>query len=134
MCGINRRRQQGASLITAIFLITALAVLAALMTKLTQFGNTKTIKEWYSAQALYAAESAISAAAYDIVDSDDCADRNNINVTVDSKSSAIYSVTCNQPGLGTHDVNLYEITATGTAGNGSYQAQRRIVVQFLPDG
>lgn len=138
MCGTKRlaayspRQQCGASLISAVFLITALAVLGALMTKLTQFTSTQTVKEWYGAQALYAAESAISAAAYDIITTDDCAPRSDTAVTVSSNSSALYSAICRQPGQSGRTVNLYEITATGTAGSGSYQAQRRIIVQFIP--
>jgi Tfp pilus assembly protein PilX len=138
MCGTNlltacsHRRQRGASLISAVFLITALAVLGALMTKLTQFTSTKTVKEWYGAQALYAAESAISAAAFDIITTDDCTPRSDTAVAVSSNSSALYSAICRQPGQSGRTVNLYEITATGTAGSGTYQAQRRIIVQFIP--
>lgn len=130
--GTGPARQKGASLITAVFLITALAILAALMTKLIQFGSHKTVKEWHGAQALYAAESTISAATYDIVSNDNCAARPNTNVAVDSNSSGVYSISCNQPGQSGRTVNLYEITATGTAGSGNYQAQRRIIVQFIP--
>jgi MSHA biogenesis protein MshP len=138
MCGINsiasagsHYKQHGAALISAIFLITALAVLAALMTKLTVFGSSKSIKEWYGAQSLYAAESAVSAAAYDIISTNTCGTRSG-TVTVDSNSSASYTFTCNQPGQSGRTIDLYEITATGNAGSGSYLAQRRIIVQFIP--
>ena len=126
------RYQRGVSLITAVFLITALAVLAALMTKLTQFSSTKSIKEFHGAQALYAAESAVSAAAYDIISNDNCVARSNTSISIGSGSSASYSASCHQPGQSGRTVNLYEITATGSSGSGDYLAQRRIVVQFIP--
>lgn len=125
------RSQRGASLITAVFLITALAVLAALTTKLTQFTNTKTLKEWYAVQALASAESAVSAAAYDIINANNCAARTGVTVTVAS-GSASYDASCSQPGLGGNTVNLYQIAATGSAGSGDHQATRRIVVQLAP--
>lgn len=124
--------QKGASLIAAVFLITGLAVLGALMTKLTQSNSTKTIKEWHAQQALYAAESAVSYAAYDIFNNDNCTARNNISVTIDTNVSAEYSATCVQPGQSGITVNYYEIDATGTASTGDYQAQRRIVVHLIP--
>lgn len=125
-------RQQGASLITAVFLITALAVLGALTTKLSQFSQTKTIKEWHAAQSLYAAESAVSAAAYDIISNDNCVARPATNVSIDTNSAGTYSVMCTQPGQSGKTVNLYQITATGTAGSGDFQTQRQIIVQFIP--
>ncbi len=65
MSRLNRER--GASLITAIFLITALAALGALMTRLTVHGNRVTFNEYLSARAFNAAESGLDWALYDIV-------------------------------------------------------------------
>ena len=62
-----RDRQRGASLITAIFIITALAALAAAMTRMTTHSAIDTAHELLSAQALYAAESGIDWAVYDIL-------------------------------------------------------------------
>ena len=125
--------QRGASLIAAVFLITGLAVLGALMTKLTLTSNIKTVKEWHAQQALYAAESAVSYAAYDIFNNDDCAARTDIAVAIDTNISSTYSVSCAQPGQSGRTVNYYEINATGTASSGDYQAQRRIIVQLIPE-
>jgi hypothetical protein len=57
------KRHSGASLLTAVFLITALALLGALMTRLMVLSSTETIQEWYAAQSLYAAESGVDWAA-----------------------------------------------------------------------
>ena len=57
-------RQRGAALIAAIFVITALAALGGLMTQLLVLGSEETIDEWYSAQALYAAESGVEWSIY----------------------------------------------------------------------
>lgn len=129
-----QQRQKGAALISAIFLITALAILAALMTKLTQFSSNKSVKEWNATQALYAAESAVSAATYDIIhiQNNSCTARTNISVSIDSNSSATYSVTCNNVGLTGQTINHYQIIATGKAGGGDYQAQRTLSIQFVP--
>lgn len=132
MCETKLHRHQGgASIITAIFLITGLAILAALMSKLTIFGATQSVKEWHAAQALYAAESAISAAVYDITNTSVCGARNG-DVDVTANSTGTYTFTCNQPGNNGQTVDLYEITATGTAGSGDLMAERRIIVQFIP--
>lgn len=124
--------QRGASVLSAIFLITGLAVLAALMTKLTIFGNIKSVKEWNGAQALYAAESAISAATYSIVTNSCSTTTTTGSVTINTTSSATYSYICRQPGESSRTIDLYEITANGTAGSGDSLAERQIVVQFIP--
>ena len=102
------------------------------MTKFTVINSKKTIKEWYGQQALYAAESTISYAAYDILNNDDCVARTDIAVAIDSNISGVYSATCNDPGMSGQTINYYEISATGTASSGDYLAQRRIIVQLIP--
>lgn len=125
--------QRGASIISAIFLITALAVLGALMTKLTIMGSQETINEFYSAQALYAAESGTDWAAYHIINNDTCTSGYPYSATaipVGTDSSVDVTISCAQPGKNGQTINLYHITVTGKAGNG--RAQRQLKVQFIP--
>lgn len=132
MSGINRfrqvNRQCGVSLISAVFLITAIAVLAALMTKLLQLGTAKSIKEVGAVKVLAAADSAVSAAAYDIIHNDNCLTRTDIAVPVGDGSTAKYSAIC----LPTAQGNLYVISATGSNGSGANQSIRSFEVQFIP--
>lgn len=126
------RPQTGASILTAIFLITALAVLGALMTKLTIMSSKETINEFYSAQALYAAESGNDWAAYHILNNDTCTlgYPYTADVPISTDSSVTVVINCFQPGKNGQTINLYYITTTGKAGSGS--AQRELRVQFIP--
>ena len=120
-------RQSGVSLITAVFLITGLAVLAALMTRLTVLQSAETISEWYSAQALYAAESGLDWAAQDILSG-------NTGVTVNTPvtTNSWVSTTINSVASGSR--TLYTITSNGKAGGTatSPRVQRQLVVKFMP--
>ncbi|MCW8917317.1 MAG: hypothetical protein OQL08_00665 [Gammaproteobacteria bacterium] len=132
-------RQGGASIIAAIFLITALAVLGALMTKLTIMSSQETLNEWYSTQALYAAESGADWAAYHIINNDTCESGGypySATVPVAAEATVEVAIRCAQPGkvlppgASKVTINLYHITATGKAGNG--RAQRQLQMPFVP--
>jgi hypothetical protein len=125
---INRTspvRQRGAALIAAIFVITALAALGGLMTQLLVLGSEETIDEWYSAQALYAAESGVQWSIYK-----GGASNTNQAVVVGSAWFDVNVTTTNYAGGKT----LYIITSTGKAGGtaATPRTQRRIVVQYMP--
>lgn len=117
--------QAGAALIAAIFVITALAALGGLMTQLLVLGTEETIDDWYSAQALYAAESGVEWSVYNGGASGTAqvvvADRAWFDVSVASIPYA-------------GGKTLYTITSTGKAGgtSGSPRTQRQIVVQYMP--
>ncbi len=121
-------RQRGASLVMAIFLITALAALGGLLTQLLVLGSEETINEWYSAQALYAAESGVEWAARDIRAGGSGSISNGVVLT--DRAWMTTSVSAVNIGGRT----LYHITSTGSAGGlvSAPRAQRRIVVQFMP--
>lgn len=118
-------RQAGAALIAAIFVITALAALGGLMTQLLVLGTEETIDDWYSAQALYAAESGVEWSIYNGGASSTgqvvVADRAWFDVNVASIPYA-------------GGKTLYTITSTGKAGGSSAspRTQRQIVVQYMP--
>lgn len=121
-------RQRGASLVMAIFLITALAALGGLLTQLLVLGSEETINEWYSAQALYAAESGVEWAARDISAGGSGGISNGVVLT----DQAWMTTTVSPVSIGGR--TLYTITSTGSAGGlvSAPRTQRRIVVQFMP--
>lgn len=122
------QKQAGVSIVGAIFLITGLAVLGTLLTRLTTVGNSEVINEWYSAQALYSAESGIDWAAYNILHG---GTGSAANSTVHANRSW-FTTAVSATAIGGR--NLYIINSTGTAGTTSSSpiVQREIEVQFLP--
>jgi len=123
--GVRPYRQQGASLIAAIFLITALLVIGALMTQLTVLGSEETINEWYSAQAIYAAESGAEWSIYN----GGAAAVNQVVVV----GGAWFDVTVTTTNFAGGKVQ-YTITSTGMAGEAltKIRTQRQILVQYMP--
>ncbi|PLY15162.1 MAG: hypothetical protein C0631_08570 [Sedimenticola sp.] len=120
--------QAGVSIIAGIFLITGLAVLGALITRLTTVGNTEVINEWYSAQALYSAESGVDWAAYDLI-------HGGTGVATNSAVSTDrtwFTATTTATHIG--GKTLYIINSVGTAGTDALNpmVQRKIEVQFIP--
>jgi len=125
---INRSahvRQRGAALIAAIFVITALATLGALMTQFLVLGSEESIDEWYSSQALYAAESGIEWSIYG-------GGVTASNQVVDS-GSVWFDVKVTTVNFG-GGKTLHIITGVGKAGGtaASPRVQRKIVVQYMP--
>ncbi len=121
----QRNRQRGAALIAVIFVITALAALGGLMTQLLVLGSVETIDEWYSSQALYAAESGVEWSVYN-----NGASGAEQPVITDSVWFDVSVTTTNFGG----GKILYIITSTGKAGgtSGNPRTQRQIVVQYMP--
>lgn len=132
-------KQGGVSLIAAVFLITGLAVMGAIMTKVMTISSKETISEWYSAQALYAAESGIDWAAFQITNNDTCplnypySSPQIIEITA-GMAWVDVDISCSQAGEAPNITNLYLITSDGMAGgtSASPEVQRRLVMQFIP--
>jgi Tfp pilus assembly protein PilX len=122
------KRHSGASLLTAVFLITALALLGALMTRLMVLSSTETIQEWYAAQSLYAAESGVDWAAFQIATGTYTCTPNSDTHPVTANTTFTVTVSCQEIG----GRQLYEITSTGITAAPFGQVQRRLVVQFMP--
>lgn len=117
------RKQRGVSLIAAIFLLTGMAILGALLTRLLVTGIGEGMQEWYSSQALYAAESGVSWRLYGgNVDSADL---------VVIPGQAWFSVTSTATAVGGQ--TMLTITSTGRAGTGAGNilASRQIVVRVM---
>lgn len=124
-----RFRQDGAALIAAIFVITALAGLGGVMTQRLMLSTEETINEWYSGQSLAAAESGIQWAIWDL------ANGANGGVTptdleVTSRSWMSTTVTTET----VNGLNIYTISSVGKAGGtaANPRTQRNIFVQFMP--
>lgn len=139
---MNMGRQCGASLIAAIFLITVLAIMGAFLSRLLVTTSAGTITEWYSAQALYAAESGVDYAAYQLARNTPApptpptpgtatAAATASDMAVDT--AAWFSTTVTAVVVTPTKV-VYEIRSTGVAGGTSANpmAQRTLVVQFMP--
>lgn len=127
----NPLRQRGAALIAAIFVITALAALGALMTQLLVLGSEETIDEWYSSQALFAAESGVDWAIWDLTVNGGTGVSTNSTVV----SGQAWMTTTVPPPVVINGTNIvYTIISTGTAGgtSASPRTQRQIVVQYMP--
>jgi len=123
-------RQHGAALIATIFIITALAALGGLLTQMLVLGSEETIDEWYSSQALYAAESGVDWAIWDLTVNGGTGTSTNSTVLSGQvwMTTTVNTLTIN--GIN----NVYTITSTGTAGgtSGNPRTQRQIVVQYMP--
>lgn len=128
---ISSKRQSGISIITAIVALLGLSLLGAMIAVLTSTQSESTVNEWYSAQALYAAESGIQVSAYKINHgAGACAAANATDILLEAGLPAWYSITTAVVTIS--GINTCEITATGKAGGtaASPVAQRQIVVNY----
>ncbi|QEP42881.1 hypothetical protein D5085_06940 [Ectothiorhodospiraceae bacterium BW-2] len=135
------KQQQGASLISAIFLITVMAFLGILMTQMTIHGNVVTINELQSARALLAAESGIDWALYDITQNSGDGTTGSA-VALDSGNATIwfktevtqYVIDAGNDICNSASCDFYVIKSTGMAGGttGNPEVQRMLTIQFMP--
>lgn len=116
------RKQRGVSLIAAIILLTGMALLGALLTRLLTVGISETMQEWYASQALYAAESGVSWRMYAGADAAGM-------VVIPGQST--FTVNSVDTIVGTQTMRV--ITSTGVAGPtlGNALASRQIVVTLM---
>ena len=122
-------RQRGVSIITAIFLLVGLSALGAAMTQMIVTQSLQTTDAWLSSQALYAAESGVQYAAYQLNRTSPAAC--SLSVSDNSiGSDSWFSISTQPVTLGATVV--CRITATGKAGNSAAApaVQRQIVVTY----
>jgi type II secretory pathway component PulK len=124
---MTMRSQQGAALIAAIFLITALAAMGAFLTRLLVMQSEETLNEWYSAQALYAAEAGVDWTIYSDAETGPGA----ANARSVLPGQAWFNTTRNSVTVAGR--TLYTIVSVGSAGGdvNAPRAQRRIEVQYM---
>ncbi len=125
--------QRGASVLVALFLITGLAILGAILVRLMVHGSTTGIDDWYSEQAFQAAESGVDWAAYQIgsgtVGACDATPYTGTAALGDGSAFRV-SVVCT-PDLG-NGRRLYTITSTGTHSAALGDITRQIIVEYMP--
>lgn len=128
-CG---KRQRGTSIITAIFLITALAVLAAAMTRMTIHSAIVTTDDFLAQQALYAAESGVDWAAYNLISGGG-------GVTADTvvTANSWFTTRVSSWTIDTGSANqrtYFEIISIGEAGGtaSTPRVQRMVTIYFMP--
>ena len=128
-CCRFRASQCGVSLITAIFLLVGLSALGAAMTRMLVTESLQTTDEWLSARALYAAESGVQYAAYQL-NRTSPATCNLTATDLQAGDGSWFSISTQSQTLGA--VTVCEISATGKAGSSAVNpaVQRRIVVTY----
>lgn len=114
-------------------------MLGALMTLLVTAQSESTLDEWYSAQALYAAQSATQIAAYQINQSaiagggtSNCAVATTGILQLESGLDSWYSINSTLDTATYAPINVCKIIATGYAGNDPANpiAQRELTVIY----
>ena len=130
--------QKGASLIAAIFLLVGLSMLGALMTLLVSSQTESSLNEYYAAQALYAAQSGVQVAAFNINQSAiagggtaNCTAANTAGrIQLESGIDAWYEVTSTYQLLSS--IGTCNIVSTGYAGGTSASpiTQRQFTVIY----
>ncbi len=136
---MHRVRQQGAALITAVFLITALAALGALMSRLVVHGSIVTVNEYLSSRALLAAESGFDWAIYDILYNSGGGGDGQTGgpVALNGWEPVWFDTTVQVWNIdvgGSDPRTYYEVTSVGTAGGSDANplVQRTLTLQFMP--
>jgi hypothetical protein len=124
--------QAGFSLIAAIVLLLALTLMGAMIATLTSTQSENTIDEWYSAQALYAAESGIQVSAYKINHGAGNCNAADAAAAVQLEAGLAAWYTIQSTAVSISGINVCRITAIGMAGgtSGSPVASRQIVVDY----
>lgn len=125
-----KRTQRGVSLVAAIFMLVALSTLGALLTVLLSSQSLTSVSDFYANQALYAAESAVHRAAFQINQGRDCTAGNVTDQQLEAGLQAWYSVNGSIDSVNGH--NLCRIVVTGMAGGSSANpiSQRQITVLY----
>ncbi|RMG57252.1 MAG: hypothetical protein D6717_05065 [Gammaproteobacteria bacterium] len=113
---------------TAVFLITALAVLGALLVRLMVHGSTIGIDDWYSAQAFQAAETGIDWAAQRIGSGTACPFTGSGALP----DGAAFQVSVGCTGDLGNGRRLYTIYSTGSQSSALGAITRRVIVEYMP--
>ena len=132
-----RRRQQGFSLITAIFLLTVVAALVVYMVNLRGVQQTTLLYGVQGARAMQAARSGIEWGIYRSLNNPGCPAAATLTFTEAALSAFDVAVSCNETTHteGTTPVTVYQLSAiarSGTFGTLDY-VQRRLQVTVSRD-
>ena len=134
------KKQQGLSLVLAIFILVVLALLGAAMINILTAGTESVAREVVSTRALFAAESGAQWKLNDIfvangtVDATQCADTNDGDPDTENFPDMTGLFGCNSVSVDcsyvtVNSVNYFSITSTGTCGPANEPAVRVVEVQ-----
>lgn len=126
------RKQRGAGLPLAIFIITVLALIVVTITQLQRGTAEMEIQDIQSTRAFYAAESGAQAALALLFPLSGTASACNASLyqhafTTNALNSCSVSVACTEQTFGPD--TYYRLVSNGTCGNGIDQSRRRIEVK-----
>ncbi|HEX7650508.1 MAG TPA: hypothetical protein VF450_24125 [Noviherbaspirillum sp.] len=126
--------ERGFSLVSAIFLLVALATLAAAMVTFSTTQQATSTQDLLGAQAYQAARAGIEWGLHQLIISDKCNAGDTIGPLDGNLSGFTVTVTCEAPTSPRHEadatVNVYRITSTasqGTSGT-TYYVSRQLQV------
>lgn len=126
------RKQRGAGLPVAIFVITVLALIVIGMSQLQQSSGDAVSLQIQSQRAFYAAESGAQIAVRKVLDADDCgAISSPINFGAGALSACSASLSCESAtaAIGGGGNTVYSIESTGQCGTGPDSASRLVEVR-----
>ena len=125
-------RERGAALVTAIFVLVVIALLAAAMVRVLRFSDDSVAREVLSSRALMAADSGLDRTLGQLFPvggvAQACAPLNwNFAASEEGLANCQVSVTCRNFTL--NAITYYELQATGECGPNDDPAVRRVRVQ-----
>lgn len=124
-----RRRQQGAGLPMAIFLITVMALIVTTITQLQQSGGESDALDILSTRAFYSAESGAQLALVEVLEDEAASCHSPASYEFSrGLSGCSASVVCENLTSASGDA-LMQITSTGECGSGADRTIRRIEVR-----
>ncbi|MEE8366259.1 MAG: hypothetical protein V3R76_10760 [Gammaproteobacteria bacterium] len=115
---INYNNNSGFTLITALFLLTAVAVLSVYMITARNVQQTTLVYSLQGARAMQAARAGIEWGIYDSIVDDNCSPITSFTPTGAALSAFTVSLTCSSSvhTEGTTAVTTYRLTSTATTG------------------
>lgn len=129
----QRQRQQGLGLVSAIFVITIMALLAAGISSLVVTGQQSYGQDILSVRAFLAAQSGAQLAAHAVLPPTGSGRCATITPTLPAPGLAGCSVEASCASVAVASVTYYSIRSTGQCGAGADRALRQITLR-LQDG
>ena len=117
---LQRRTGAGFALVSAVFLLVVLGLLAAVIASLSTSQQIGSVRELYGTQAYFAARAGIEWGLYRVLQSSSCLSTSTLPALSGSAANITVRVNCSayagfdEGGTG---VTVYQITSTATRGN-----------------
>lgn len=117
---LQRRTGAGFALVSAVFLLVVLGLLAAVIASLSTSQQIGSVRELYGTQAYFAARAGIEWGLYRVLQSSSCLSTSTLPALSGSAANITVRVNCSAYAgfdeAGT-SVTVYQITSTATRGN-----------------